>query len=504
MISFTSIPTEELKNKIAQFNLYCIDNDPVTLEPISRPCKFILEDEQGNQTTGVQFYNIDTLKKLRAAAQGRNVLCPVTRKKVIDKIDDLDGAKLLTDIYSTLVAAVNSKNIAQITAWLDAGGNPNQNIFFGKNGAIVQLFLIACDVQANDIVKLLIEKGANINQLQEEGTCKGISALFLAVAKKKTATVELLIEQGADLHQLQDEGLHKGKSALFMSTSNQDTNTIKLLIRNGAKVNQLQGQGPNQGVSALFLAAAKKDMATVELLIKEGADVNQRQGKGPYKGLSPLFIAANNGHTTTVELLIKKGAHVNQLQGEGSSKGLSALCAAVYNGFSAVASLLIEEGADIFHPLLDRMIKTSKNEAALKILNTARQKANATIEHIAKTILAKKLGTVTPSEAIKLSSADLPNKLRKHWSSIIKINKNCKDIGSKIAETDLSEEATNAAIKELSLPAVAVPELNGNSMQNGAPILPLASRKRSAARHPGEAAEPSIESEVPLMKRRRK
>jgi len=455
MINFTSIPTEELKNKIAQFNKYCLERDPITKRSITKPCKFIFEDKQGNKTTSAQLYNTDTFEELRTKARRRkNVLCPITKKKIVDKENDLEGLKLIEEIHSTLENAIFSEDTDQIKAWLAAGGSPNQSVLtagkpnpdFVMAPSLLPLLFIACDVKSHTIITFLIENGANINQFRE----------------------------------MEDE-FRGGESALFLSTVKKDTDIMELLIKNGANVNQLQGGGQHKGVSALGIAAFFGAMPIVESLIKNGANVNQLQEgtEGLWQGTSILYVTACRGLTNVAGLLIEKGANVNYKVGGRES----VLFRAVSNGYPAFVELLIKHGADIFdfdlatiiysnnNPSWNRKVN-SDNHAAVAIINRERQKVVVITDYIAKTILAKKLDIMTPAQAMTLSLSDLINKLSKHMASILTINRNSNEISSKIAETDLSDEGISTAIKELSLPVVAPP---------GAPILNLANRKREAS-----------------------
>ena len=76
-------------------------------------------------------------------------------------------------------------------------------------------------------VELLIEKGININQTNENGE----NALYLASRWGKTEVVKLLIEKGIDINQTDEDGYN----ALHLASRRGQTEVVKLLIEKGIK-----------------------------------------------------------------------------------------------------------------------------------------------------------------------------------------------------------------------------------------------------------------------------
>ncbi|KAJ7476775.1 ankyrin repeat-containing domain protein [Mycena latifolia] len=177
----------------------------------------------------------------------------------------------------------------------------------GENGTALQA---ASGNGHESVVKLLIEKGADVNA---QGGFFG-NALQAASANQ----VQLLIKKGADVNA---QGGHFG-NALQAALWNGHESVVQLLIEKGADVN---AQGGYYG-NALQAASVFGHESVVQLLIKKGADG-----------------ASLNGHNSVVQLLIGKGAKVNA---RGGPYG-NALQAASWNGHESVVQLLIEKGADV-------------------------------------------------------------------------------------------------------------------------------------------------------------
>ncbi len=148
----------------------------------------------------------------------------------------------------------------------------------------------------NDIekVKELIAKGADVNA-KEKVVGEGYTALFHAASYGHTAIVKLLIEKGAKVNESP-----KRTSPLMMAAWRGYTNTVQVLLEAGADINAKD----DQGHTALTDAVRKNHIEVVRLLVSKGADVNVRLPDGN----TPLSWAKAKQNQEMIELFRRAGA----------------------------------------------------------------------------------------------------------------------------------------------------------------------------------------------------
>lgn len=132
-------------------------------------------------------------------------------------------------------------------------------------------------VEKNNVklVKLLLKKGAPIDQRDEQGR----TPLHLAAASGKIELVAFLLSKGAAVNQ-QDE---QGQTPSHLAAASDHTNVVKLLCKWGAAY-----QRGEQGRTPLHLAAGEDKTKLSELLIKNGATAIRA------KDHRPLDVANSN------------------------------------------------------------------------------------------------------------------------------------------------------------------------------------------------------------------
>ncbi len=163
-------------------------------------------------------------------------------------------------------------------------------------------------MENQELVKILIASGANVNAQSEEG---GWTALLLAAAFCDNAEiVSFLINAGADLNAQNSDGLNP---LMCAAGSNLNELVAVKLIQAGCDVNARN----DQGVTPLMWAAsANPNPEIIKLLLKNGAKVNARQDVG----LTAFIIAAaGNANPEVLEELIKGGADIYAVSYEGES-----------------------------------------------------------------------------------------------------------------------------------------------------------------------------------------
>eukprot|EP00756_Hemistasia_phaeocysticola_P017002 Hpha_TRINITY_DN15513_c3_g2::TRINITY_DN15513_c3_g2_i3::g.107558::m.107558 len=141
-------------------------------------------------------------------------------------------------------------------------------------------------------LKLLIDRGADVNEADERGR----TPCFAAAARNRNEALILLIDHGADIN----KSAVDGRTPCFAAAARGSTSTLRLLIENGADINKpdLVGRTP-------CIAAAGCSTAVLRLLLHHGADVN----KADVNGRTPYRVAAQQRRRGALELLFNQGAH---------------------------------------------------------------------------------------------------------------------------------------------------------------------------------------------------
>jgi ankyrin repeat protein len=256
------------------------------------------------------------------------------------------------------VAAVHAADKAALLRRVQESSDVDAPDVYG--GTLLQY---AADRGYADIVKMLIDRGANVKAKDEHGG----TVLHYAAQADHADVVKQLIGAGADVGARDSYGrtpLHE--AAWFSSKS-----VVTILIENGADIN---AQDSND-TTPLYLAKAfnQKDRQVVAYLeelgavcdvpfirrIEESNDVNARNGEGK----TLLHQAADEGYYNAVKKLVARGSNVNARDDFGDTP----LYASVWGCSAGVMSLLIEAGADI----------DSRNESAETALHHAAEQGYA-------------------------------------------------------------------------------------------------------------------------------
>lgn len=126
----------------------------------------------------------------------------------------------------------------------------------------------------------------------------GFPAVGLAATFGHADIVKHLIEQGADVNAVATNGT--GYNALTGSVSQRRRDITRILLGNGAKADYRYGPG----WSPLHEAAMDGDAEVAALLVDHGAELNARNQDGK----TPLGLAVANQKTQVADLLRARGA----------------------------------------------------------------------------------------------------------------------------------------------------------------------------------------------------
>lgn len=200
-------------------------------------------------------------------------------------------------------------------------------------------------------VKQAIKAGADINakgeleDFQEYSFSK--NALVWAAVMGHLDVVKYLVERGANIEARDDYG----QTALFAAAKRGHADVVQYLLSKGAKA-EVAVFGSNAVIYSLF------HPEIVEMLAKAGGDVNRMSEFQQ----TPLMAAASTGNIESLRILLKYGAKVD-LQFPDKQKGMTALMQAVDNGQLETAEALLQKGASL-------TLKDAEGRTALDIADS--------------------------------------------------------------------------------------------------------------------------------------
>lgn len=154
----------------------------------------------------------------------------------------------------------------------------------------------ACLESDIELIKSLIEKGADINKQENYTRC-----LSIACFKNDIKVVKYLIDKGADVN-IED---CYGETYLYWECLKYNTNMeiVKCLVENGANINKQNKMYKN----SLHIACHRNKTELAKYLVDNGANVNIQNKAGD----SSLHIAFNQKNIELLKYLVDNGADVN-------------------------------------------------------------------------------------------------------------------------------------------------------------------------------------------------
>merc|ERR1712034_260214 len=207
------------------------------------------------------------------------------------------------------------------------------------------VFPLICYVgNLTTITKCVEKMGLNVDT---EGF---ITCFPLHLASQKNV-VKYLLEKGANVNQVN----HDGMTPLYMSCYVGHLPVVEYLINNGANVNQARYDGR----TPLLVSSVEGDLPIVEYLINNGANVNQAD----YEGITPLYMSSQRGYLSVVKYLINHEADVNQADNDG----VTSLAVAIANSHTEIAKFLLSKNANIETTKL--FLKEKKEFGMIEILD---------------------------------------------------------------------------------------------------------------------------------------
>lgn len=151
-----------------------------------------------------------------------------------------------------------------------------------------------------DLVKLLVEKDANVNSISGNN----YRPLHTATESGTFEIVKLLIENGADVNVF----TKNNNTPLILAARSNDTEMVTLLLENGAS-REINTRSKNLD-HPLVYAVQNNNINMARILLENNADANVRSTDN--NKYTPLMIASKSENSDIVQLLINKGVDANE------------------------------------------------------------------------------------------------------------------------------------------------------------------------------------------------
>lgn len=178
-----------------------------------------------------------------------------------------------------------------------------------KNGVEVNFISgefspLMCSIKNVEIMKLLLEKGADVNLANK----MNMTALTMAVMYNKADAVKLLIENNADVNVV---STLNDQTPLMFALQNKNNAIIKMLKEKVADINAKDSYGNTALLQAITIDSV--NMKEIKYLIANTNQINEFNDLG----MSPLFKAVGLDHIELVKYLLENGADINQKNYKG-------------------------------------------------------------------------------------------------------------------------------------------------------------------------------------------
>jgi ankyrin repeat protein len=202
-----------------------------------------------------------------------------------------------------------------------------------------------------EAIKLLLARGARVNQT----TLRGDTALHIAVLYAVAQPRQMITEKDPKIHNkslqvirlLLENGANMNASSSFVSTplhlaiSSDRNDLCRLLLESGPGRSRPDANTPDtRGNTPLQRIVEGENVQLAKWVLNAGGNVNVKK---PENGRMPLHTATLTGNTDMAKVLLEHGAEVNGKE----TNGTTPLQIAATHRLYEIAKLLIDRGADI-------------------------------------------------------------------------------------------------------------------------------------------------------------
>lgn len=239
----------------------------------------------------------------------------------------------ISDDYgkTALIKAADWSNIAIVKLLINHGADINATDCW-NNSALVYASKSCCfrdklgDTDPLGTIKVLIECGADINLFGKDENGRGSSAFYYAAERLDTSLLSLFLDRGAEINQQNEDGLTPLMHVLRNRKRwSYGAEGFKYLLKHGADVNLKD----DYGKTALMHAVERgDDDEYIQLLLDKGSDINSQDNEGK----TAIILSLNN--TVSNDSCLYRDYQVR--------------CRICENEFIDVAKILLLNNADFY------------------------------------------------------------------------------------------------------------------------------------------------------------
>ena len=312
------------------------------------------------------------------------------RKYIIDNPEKYNINKTDSNGFTALTYYINKGNLKKVKILLDMGANVNQQ-YKNKNKHKPLTDSISKNVE---ITKLLLERGADINEIND----KGDTSTILAVKYENKEVLELMVKMGADINKVNMNGY----TALMYAIDNEMFKEADYLLDNGAIVNRnldaLMTAIESENLEITKLVLGNKTYKFNEELVNKDFVNEEFVNEETKFNETPLTYAIMLGKYKTIKLLLDNKANINQ----ETKNGTTPLNNASERGDVKIIKLLLKRGADI-----NQENKNNKTPLIMAIKSRDVEVIKLLLDNKANINQETKNGTTPLNNAIDVTLTDL-------------------------------------------------------------------------------------------------
>lgn len=299
--------------------------------------------------------------------------------------------------------AIDDGDVLTVKKIMESGIDPNEQVYRTRHGSGLTPLHRACEMRSLELVRVLIEAGADVNSTVSKGDSALICALDTPDGDYKrredlvdTELVRILLRAGAKVN----PGYKK--SPLSMAARSGHVEIVALLISAGANVNFSDAFGATPLMIAVISERVPDEdvIAIVRNLLHVGADAQATTTLGA-NSITVLEVAMRRRNIELIQLLLDGGARITD----------SAFLTAARDCSLDIAKLLLKSGARVTERVIESAAENDESEMVLFLRDSAEDSIKERSSSAAL-ITAIHCGKTDLIDALDASGVQLNNTLK--------------------------------------------------------------------------------------------